>query len=236
MAPGKEGAWINQLLVSPVFSPPPRLLRHDVNTHSVDTKHPEQGQRGGGAGLALRTASHSSRADEQTLLFWAAAAHPASAAVGVGQRSHLRSPRKACSGQRRGLGCCGHPPAPCLLQETASVGPVKPQRSPWGQAEAGRVPPPPRRQLSVVRRALPQGARCARASLRPTTALSSAFSLYKVMGLKGPSGTSLALRFSAVSSTLEALQAAMTVLCCDGRRPRAWEGAGVGTCVWMPLF
>lgn len=114
-----------------------------MNTHSVDTKHPEQGQRGGGAGLALRTASHSSRADEQTLLFWAAAAHPASAAAGVGQRSHLRSPRKACSGQRRGLGCCGHPSAPCLLQETASVGPVKPRRSPWGQAEAGHPPTPP---------------------------------------------------------------------------------------------
>lgn len=120
----------------------------------------------------------------------------------------------------------------------------------WGQLSPGGphgvrlrldvflpLPAPPHcRQLSVVRRALPQGAPCARTSLRPTTALSSAFSLYKVMGLKGPSGTSLALRFSAVSSTLEALQAAMTVLCCDGRRPCAWEGAGVGTCVWMPLF
>lgn len=62
MAPGKEGAWINQLLVSPVFSPPARLLRHDVNTHSVDTKHPEQGQRG--AGPALLFAQHPTRAEQ----------------------------------------------------------------------------------------------------------------------------------------------------------------------------
>lgn len=76
---------------------------------------------------------------------------------------------------------------------------------------------------------------CTRISLRfcfsgPTPTLSFAFSLYKIMGLKGPSTTSLALRFPAVSTTLEALQAAMTFHC-DDHLTRAWEGLGWAVCV-----
>lgn len=56
------------------------------------------------------------------------------------------------------------------------------------------------------------------------------------MGLKGPSGTGLGLHFLAVNSTLEAPPAAMPLLQRGDHLTCAWDGSGVGTCVWMPAI